>query len=79
MLTRFHADNWHPLTCLSHAVVYHLWGLNPRMHHFIEHYHTYLQYGTVFSAGYTTHVSLDDNLLYNISSFQYQIGIIGIT
>jgi tetratricopeptide (TPR) repeat protein len=30
---RFYADNWHPLTWLSHAVDYALWGLNPAGHH----------------------------------------------
>jgi tetratricopeptide (TPR) repeat protein len=29
----FYASNWHPLTWLSHAVDYALWGLNPRGHH----------------------------------------------
>ena len=33
MLTSFNAANWHPLTWLSHAIDYSLWGLNPRMHH----------------------------------------------
>jgi hypothetical protein len=28
-----HASNWHPLTWLSHAADYRLWGLNPRGHH----------------------------------------------
>ncbi len=28
-----HASNWHPLTWLSHAIDYSLWGLNPGMHH----------------------------------------------
>ncbi len=32
-LTDFHAANWHPLTVLSHAVDYALWGLNPLGHH----------------------------------------------
>ena len=27
------AKNWHPLTMLSHAVDFSLWGLNPRGHH----------------------------------------------
>ncbi len=31
--TSFHAGNWHPLTWLSHAVDYSLWGLNPMGHH----------------------------------------------
>jgi hypothetical protein len=30
----FHASNWHPLTWLSHAADYGLWGLNPMGHHF---------------------------------------------
>lgn len=29
----FHASNWHPLTWISHAVDYALWGLNPLGHH----------------------------------------------
>jgi protein O-mannosyl-transferase len=28
-----HAGNWHPLTWISHAVDYALWGLNPLGHH----------------------------------------------
>lgn len=28
-----HASNWHPLTWLSHAIDYALWGLNPKGHH----------------------------------------------
>jgi len=36
MLTSFQAGNWHPLTWLSHALVYSLWALNPRMHHLIN-------------------------------------------
>ncbi|TAN43415.1 MAG: tetratricopeptide repeat protein [Nitrospirae bacterium] len=30
----FHSSNWHPLTWISHAVDYALWGLNPAGHHF---------------------------------------------
>jgi tetratricopeptide (TPR) repeat protein len=30
---RFYADNWHPLTWVSHAVDYTLWGLQPAGHH----------------------------------------------
>jgi tetratricopeptide (TPR) repeat protein len=30
---RFYAANWHPLTWISHAVDYALWGLNPLGHH----------------------------------------------
>jgi protein O-mannosyl-transferase len=30
----FHASNWHPLTWISHALDYALWGLNPLGHHF---------------------------------------------
>lgn len=30
----FHASNWHPLTWVSHAIDYALWGLNPTGHHF---------------------------------------------
>lgn len=30
---RFTASNWHPLTWISHAVDYALWGLNPFGHH----------------------------------------------
>jgi tetratricopeptide (TPR) repeat protein len=33
MFTTFHAGNWHPLTWLSHAVDYAVWGLNPMGHH----------------------------------------------
>jgi hypothetical protein len=33
MLTAYHASNWHPLTWLSHAVDYAIWGLNPLGHH----------------------------------------------
>ena len=33
MLTSFHASNWHPLTWVSHAIDYSLWGLNPLGHH----------------------------------------------
>ena len=29
----FHSANWHPLTWLSHAIDYALWGLNPLGHH----------------------------------------------
>jgi len=29
----FHASNWHPLTWLSHAIDYAIWGLNPLGHH----------------------------------------------
>ena len=29
----FHAANWHPLTWISHALDYALWGLNPLGHH----------------------------------------------
>jgi tetratricopeptide (TPR) repeat protein len=29
----FYASNWHPLTWLSHAVDYAVWGLNPLGHH----------------------------------------------
>ena len=29
----FHAENWHPLTWISHALDYSLWGLNPLGHH----------------------------------------------
>lgn len=36
MLTSFQMGNWHPFTWLSHASVYSLWGLNPRMHHLIN-------------------------------------------
>jgi tetratricopeptide (TPR) repeat protein len=31
--TEFHASNWHPLTWLSHAFDYALWGLDPVGHH----------------------------------------------
>jgi tetratricopeptide (TPR) repeat protein len=29
----FHASNWHPLTWISHAIDYAMWGLNPLGHH----------------------------------------------
>ena len=29
----FHAGNWHPLTWISHAIDYSIWGLNPLGHH----------------------------------------------
>jgi hypothetical protein len=31
--TGFYAGNWHPLTWLSHAFDYAIWGLNPLGHH----------------------------------------------
>jgi len=31
--TEFRASNWHPLTWLSHAIDYAIWGLNPKGHH----------------------------------------------
>jgi hypothetical protein len=33
IFTVYHASNWHPLTWLSHAVDYAIWGLNPMGHH----------------------------------------------
>jgi tetratricopeptide (TPR) repeat protein len=35
-LTSSHADNWHPLTWLSHIIDYRFFGLNPAGHHFIS-------------------------------------------
>src|SRR5512143_616242 len=32
----FYAANWHPLTWISHAVDYALWGLNPVGHHLMN-------------------------------------------
>ena len=32
----FHEANWHPLTWISHAVDYALWGLNPVGHHLVN-------------------------------------------
>lgn len=32
--TEYYASNWHPLTWLSHAVDYRVWGLSPSGHHF---------------------------------------------
>ena len=29
----FHSANWHPLTWISHAIDYAIWGLNPLGHH----------------------------------------------
>jgi tetratricopeptide (TPR) repeat protein len=34
--TSFDAGNWHPLTWLSHALDYQLFGLNPAGHHFVN-------------------------------------------
>lgn len=34
MFTTFHVGNWHPLTWISHAIDYSLWGLDPAGHHF---------------------------------------------
>ena len=31
--THYHAQNWHPLTTLSHMLDCQLWGLNPAAHH----------------------------------------------
>ena len=31
--SEFYASNWHPLTWISHAVDYAVWGLNPQGHH----------------------------------------------
>src|ERR1051325_11216451 len=31
--TRFHAQNWHPVTTLSHMLDCQLWGLNAGGHH----------------------------------------------
>ncbi|GBD97563.1 MAG TPA: tetratricopeptide repeat protein [Nitrospirae bacterium] len=33
MFTTFDVSNWHPLTWLSHAIDYAIWGLNPMGHH----------------------------------------------
>lgn len=33
MFTGFHFANWHPLTWLSHAIDYAVWGLDPMGHH----------------------------------------------
>lgn len=33
MFTTAHAANWHPLTWLSHAIDYNIYGLEPRGHH----------------------------------------------
>jgi tetratricopeptide (TPR) repeat protein len=33
MFSTFHMQNWHPLTWLSHAIDYALWGLSPMGHH----------------------------------------------
>jgi hypothetical protein len=33
----FYASNWHPLTWISHALDYALWGLNPVGHHLTNH------------------------------------------
>jgi tetratricopeptide (TPR) repeat protein len=32
----FHAGNWHPLTWISHAIDYAIWGLNPLGHHLMS-------------------------------------------
>src|SRR2546423_2645043 len=34
--TTYDAANWHPLTWLSHALDYQLFGLNPAGHHFVS-------------------------------------------
>jgi len=34
--TEFYASNWHPLTWLSHAADYAIWGLNPLGHHLMN-------------------------------------------
>jgi hypothetical protein len=36
MFTSFYVGNWHPLTWISHAIDYKLWGLDPRGHHLIN-------------------------------------------
>ena len=36
MFTQFYAANWHPLTWLSHALDYALFGLDPWGHHFVN-------------------------------------------
>ncbi|MBI4682732.1 MAG: tetratricopeptide repeat protein [Nitrospirae bacterium] len=33
IFTSFHASNWHPLTWISHALDYAIWGLDPMGHH----------------------------------------------
>ncbi|HXX80291.1 MAG TPA: hypothetical protein VEI46_01990, partial [Thermodesulfovibrionales bacterium] len=33
VFSEFYASNWHPLTWISHAVDYAIWGLNPLGHH----------------------------------------------
>lgn len=33
IFTGFYVANWHPLTILSHAIDYRIWGLNPFWHH----------------------------------------------
>src|SRR5512147_174964 len=33
----FYASNWHPLTWISHALDYAIWGLNPVGHHLTNH------------------------------------------
>ena len=33
MLTKYHANNWHPVSWLSHAIDVALWGNNPARHH----------------------------------------------
>src|SRR4029453_5300891 len=34
--THFHADNWHPLTWLSHMLDCQLFGVNPGAHHWVS-------------------------------------------
>ncbi len=36
MFSHFHFKSWTPLTLLSHAVDYSLWGLDPRGHHLVN-------------------------------------------
>ncbi len=34
----FHASNWHPLTWISHALDYAIWGLDPMGHHLTNNF-----------------------------------------
>lgn len=45
----FHAGNWHPLTWISHALDYAVWGLNPLGHHLTNaFFHAVNTYVAVF-------------------------------
>jgi lipoprotein NlpI len=51
VLTAVVSSNWHPLTMVSHAVDYALWGLNPMGHHLTSIILHALNTGLVFMLG----------------------------